>query len=628
MKTFNIFLMCLLHTKCQAFKINYSPNVLVKSNPITQQWSYSDFVERLKMHQVESATILENAKGFVAIDNLHESGTDPSGLNLHAVSSYPDLTNKAVELLQANSVPFDVLNQGNGGGPNPISVLFNLFIGYIFLNIVIRQLLMLSGNGGGGDGGMPSINPFEKRSSDMEITQPGEITQRFSDVAGIDSIKNEVVEVVEYLKNSDKYAEIGAKVPKGVLLEGPPGVGKTLLARATAGEAGVPFISVSGSQFIEMFVGVGASRVRKVFDTARSFEKCIVFIDEIDAVGKQRGGSGITGGGNDEREQTLNQILTEMDGFKISSGIIVMAATNRIDLLDSALVRPGRFDRKISVPLPNAVARKQIIKTLFPAYTSEDEVTELASLTSGFSGASIANLINEALIFAIRNNRTEPTQADFLDAFEKIQIGLPVENENLDIETKELVAYHEAGHTLISLYFNNTFTLSRATIKPTSNGAGGYTLFTPNQKVADYPNKKYLLAQMILAMGGKAAEEILYRNKKSQSEDNILQTNNKDLFVTSGAVSDLQQVNQLAETYITKVGFGNNLNGYSSDQYLTSEYAKKQIDMEKQQLISNAYNKAIEILENNCENLKYIAEYLVANQTMVSENFMNKINYI
>ena len=613
--------MCLIHTKCQAFKIDYSPNVLVRNIPITQQWSYSDFVERLKMHQVESATILENAKGFVAIDNLHELGTDPSGLNLHAVSSYPDLTNKAVELLQANSVPFDVLNQASDGG-NPITLLFNLFIGYVFLNIVFRQLLMLSGRGD-----MPSINPFEKRSSDMEITQPGEITQRFSDVAGIDTIKNEVVEVVEYLKNSDKYLTMGAKVPKGVLLEGPPGVGKTLLARATAGEAGVPFISVSGSQFIEMFVGVGASRVRKVFETARSFEKCIVFIDEIDAVGKQRGGSGITGGGNDEREQTLNQILTEMDGFKVSSGIIVMAATNRIDLLDSALVRPGRFDRKISVPLPNAVARKQIIKTLFPTYTSEDEITELASLTSGFSGASIANLINEALIFAIRNNRTEPSQADFLDAFEKIQIGLPVENNNLDYETKELVAYHEAGHTLISLYFNNTFSLSRATIKPTSNGAGGYTLFTPNQNFVEYPNKKYLLAQMILAMGGKAAEEILYRNKKIESEDIILK-NNKDLFVTSGAVSDLQQINQLAETYITKVGFGSKLNGYSSETYLSSEYVKSQIDKEKQQLISNAYNQAVTILENNLDNLQYIAEYLIVNQTMTFENFRNSINYI
>lgn len=622
MKTFSTILLCLTHIKCQAFKIDYSPNVLVKSNPITQQWSYSDFVERLKMHQVESATILENAKGFVAIDNLHESGTDPSGLNLHTVSSYPDLTNKAVELLQANSVPFDVLNQAGG---NPITLLFNLFIGYVFLNIVFRQLLMLSGRGGTGT--MPSINPFEKHSSDMEITQPGEITQRFSDVAGIDSIKNEVVEVVEYLKNSDKYLEMGAKVPKGVLLEGPPGVGKTLLARATAGEAGVPFISVSGSQFIEMFVGVGASRVRKVFETARSFEKCIVFIDEIDAVGKQRGGSGITGGGNDEREQTLNQILTEMDGFKISSGIIVLAATNRIDLLDSALVRPGRFDRKISVPLPNAVARKQIIKTLFPTYTSEDEITELVSLTSGFSGASIANLINEALIFAIRNNRTEPLQADFLDAFEKIQIGLPVENNNLDYETKELVAYHEAGHTLISLYFNNTFSLSRATIKPTSNGAGGYTLFTPNQNFVEYPNKKYLLAQMILAMGGKAAEEILYRNKKIESEDIILK-NNKDLFVTSGAVSDLQQVNQLAETYITKVGFGTKLNGYSSETYLSSEYVKSQIDKEKQQLISNAYNQAVTILENNLDNLQYIAEYLIVNQTMIFENFRNSINYI
>ena len=625
MKTFSILLVLFVHVRCQAFRINYSPNILIKNTGITQQWSYSDFVERLNNHQVEAATILENAKGFVAIDNLHDLGTDPTSANLHAVSSYPDLTNKAVDLLQKNSIPFDVLNQGSG--PNVIGTIFNFFIGFAFLNIIFRQILVMSGRGGNMD--MPSVNPFEKRSSDMEITQPGEIEQRFKDVAGIDVIKNEVVEVVEYLKNSEKYLSMGAKVPKGILLEGPPGVGKTLLARATAGEAGVPFISVSGSQFIEMFVGVGASRVRKVFDTARSFEKCIVFIDEIDAVGKQRGGSGITGGGNDEREQTLNQILTEMDGFKTSSGIIVMAATNRIDLLDNALVRPGRFDRKISVPLPNLEARKQIIKTLFPSYTSESEVSELASLTNGFSGASISNLINEALIFAIRRNNTIPDQADFLDAFEKIQIGLPLDVTDLDLETKELVAYHEAGHTLISLYFNNTFNLSRATIKPTSNGAGGYTLFTPNEQFANYPNKKYILAQMILAMGGKAAEEILYRNKKFQYEDNILTSNSTtDLFVTSGAVSDLQQVNNLAETYITKVGFGSNFNSYSSENYLTSEYTKAQIDKEKQDLVNDSYNKALKILEMNMNNLNYIANYLMQNQTMTSDSFKNKIIYI
>ena len=625
MKTFSILLVLFVHVRCQAFRINYSPNILIKNTGITQQWSYSDFVERLNNHQVEAATILENAKGFVAIDNLHDLGTDPTSANLHAVSSYPDLTNKAVDLLQKNSIPFDVLNQGSG--PNVIGTIFNFFIGFAFLNIIFRQILVMSGRGGNMD--MPSVNPFEKRSSDMEITQPGEIEQRFKDVAGIDVIKNEVVEVVEYLKNSEKYLSMGAKVPKGILLEGPPGVGKTLLARATAGEAGVPFISVSGSQFIEMFVGVGASRVRKVFDTARSFEKCIVFIDEIDAVGKQRGGSGITGGGNDEREQTLNQILTEMDGFRTSSGIIVMAATNRIDLLDNALVRPGRFDRKISVPLPNLEARKQIIKTLFPSYTSESEVAELASLTNGFSGASISNLINEALIFAIRRNNTVPDQADFLDAFEKIQIGLPLDVTDLDLETKELVAYHEAGHTLISLYFNNTFNLSRATIKPTSNGAGGYTLFTPNEQFANYPNKKYILAQMILAMGGKAAEEILYRNKKFQYEDNILRSNSTtDLFVTSGAVSDLQQVNNLAETYITKVGFGSNFNSYSSENYLTSEYTKAQIDKEKQDLVNDSYNKALKILEMNMNNLNYIANYLMQNQTMTADSFKNKIIYI
>lgn len=603
-----------LFTCVKSLKISYVPSILVKTTRITQQWSYSDFTEKLKEHQIEAASILDNGKGIIAIDNLHDPNVDPSSINLHAVISYQELTNKAVDILQHNSIPFDILLQKE----SQLSPLISFVFGFLIFNVIFRAITSQSGNG--------LTNPFQKQNS-FDVVYPGEIEQRFKDVAGIDSIKNEVIEVVDYLKQSDKYDENGIRVPKGVLLEGPPGVGKTLLARATAGEANVPFISMSGSQFIEVFVGVGAQRVRNLFNTARSFDKCIIFIDEIDAIGKQRSSGGFNSGGNDEREQTLNQILTEMDGFKYVPGVIVMAATNRIDLLDSALVRPGRFDRKISVPLPNIVARKQIIKTLFPSYSNDEQVNELASLTNGFSGASISNLINEALILSIRNNNTSPSLNDFINAYEKIQIGLPVENTNIDSATKELVAYHEAGHALCAMYFNSTYNVSRVTIRPTSNGAGGYTLFTPDEKLANYPTKKYLLTQMILAMGGKAAEEILYRDKNFQKEDTIFD-DEKDIFVTSGAVSDLQQVNQLAETYITKVGFGNKLTGYSSDNYLTSEYTKSLIDVEKENLVSNSYDKALTIIEKNKDLLTSIAQALIQNQTIRTDTFSSDIIYV
>ncbi len=606
--------------------IDYLPNIQVQElgYKISQQWTYTDFLDKLKNHQIEAVSILSNQKGFVAFDNNHPMGQIQPD-NLHAVQSFQDLNSNLVDLLIKNKIPFDVLNVDASAVNNPLVNLidgaFKFALGYIILSAIFNiGLRFLSG------GGMNNINPLQSMKSDIEVIQPGDINQRFSDVAGIDIIKNELVEIVDYLKDSSKYDEAGAKVPKGVLLEGSPGVGKTLLARAVAGEAGVPFISVSGSQFIEMYVGLGASRVRKLFETASKFDNCIIFIDEIDAVGKQRGGGGITGGGNDEREQTLNQILTEMDGFKDRSGIIVIGATNRIDLLDSALTRPGRFDRKIGVPLPDFEARKKIFNIHSRGKKLSDKISldELSSLSSGFSGADIENLMNEACILSVRNNQTEISNDNILDAFEKIQIGLPTDNTELDSDIKELVAFHEAGHSVCALYFQNAFNFSKATIRATSNGAGGYTLFTPIEKFNSYPTKKYMLAQLVVTMGGRAAEQVLYNNKENLEDDYIFIDSEYDnLFVTAGAISDLQQANRIAENYISRFGFADDFLSYSVDDGFdsrTSEITKEKIDKHKRMLIGNCYNIAVEILETNRHYLDYIANYLISNQTITSQN--------
>ena len=625
-----------LHIKMVEF-----PSQQIKNFPLTadNQWSYSNFLDQVKEHNVNSVSILNNQKGFIALDNQHE--LDQFGTqNLHGIQSFQDLNNNLIDILMKNKIPFDVLNV-DASQTNPaigiIDFIFKITIGYFIINAIFSIIMRIRGgdvNLGDSPGGFGNINPLQQPKNDIEVYQPGEIEQRFSDVAGIDIIKNELVEVVDYLKNSTKFESAGAKIPKGVLLEGPPGVGKTLLARAVAGEAGVPFISVSGSQFIEMYVGLGASRVRKLFETARKFKNCIIFIDEIDAVGKQRGGSGITGGGSDEREQTLNQILTEMDGFKSRPGIIVMAATNRIDLLDQALTRPGRFDRKIGVPLPNFEARKKIIGIHCRDKKLSNDISfdQLSSLTSGFSGADIENLMNEACILSVRQDKNTISLDNILEAFEKIQIGLPTDNSNLEYETKELVAYHEAGHSLCALYFNNAFNFSKATIRATSNGAGGYTLFTPIERFNSYPTKKYLLAQLVVSLGGRAAEEVLYRKRNPLVDDNVfLNCDYYDLFVTAGAVSDLQTANSIAETYISRLGFGDDFLSYNVDNGFdskTSEFTKEKIDIEKRELINNCYNIAVNILEKNENYLNYIAQYLIYNQTLNCNDLeFQEINY-
>ena len=320
----------------------------------------------------------------------------------------------------------------------------------------------------------------------------------FKDVAGAEEAKEELEEIKEFLKSPEKFNKLGAKIPKGVLLVGPPGTGKTLLAKAVAGESNVPFFSISGSDFVEMFVGVGASRVRDLFKKAKESSPAIIFIDEIDAVGRMRGAG--LGGGHDEREQTLNQILTNMDGFEKTDSIVVLAATNRVDILDSALTRSGRFDRKVSVGMPDTSGRRKILDVHLRGkkVESNTDLDEIAVLTSGFSGADIENMANEAVILALRENKTIINSKNLIDAYEKITIGLPILSKDTDEYADNLVSYHEAGHTITALLFRDFFDVRKVTITANTNGAGGYTLFTPKEKYNSYPSKKYLLANPLL----------------------------------------------------------------------------------------------------------------------------------
>merc|ERR1719149_293249 len=364
----------------------------------------------------------------------------------------------------------------------------------------------------------------------------------FLDVAGCDGAKLELTEVVDFLKEPAKYSALGAKIPRGAIMEGPPGTGKTLLARAVAGEAGVPFISASGSEFVEMFVGVGASRVRDIFGEAKKNAPCIIFIDEIDAVGRQRAGGG-SGGGNDEREQTLNQILTEMDGFEGNSGVIVLAATNRADVLDAALLRPGRFDRRVPVDLPDKDGRFEILKVHVRGKPLREDVDlELvAKRTIGFSGASLANLMNEAAIVSARNDKTEIGYEEIDYAIDRATVGMVKETGTSFPNRQLLVAYHEAGHAITGALTPDYDMVTKVTILPRTNGAGGFTLFTLTEERLESGlySMRYLKGQLVVALGGRVAEEIVFGKEE----------------VTTGASGDLQQVRNIARRMVAQWGY-------------------------------------------------------------------------
>ena len=604
---------------------------------VGDEWTYNEFMNKLKSDQIDGVSIFNTQEGFAVIDKSHENVIEPS--NLHIVRGLPSMMEDVIKNLNSHDVTYDIFKI-----PEPYHVpVFLQFIGFYLISSVILSLISRFRGGAPSPNGLSqsqSFDPFQLGKGNEIDTK--KIDVKFDDVAGCDEAKFELTEVVDFLKNPEKYEKAGAKVPKGVLLEGEPGVGKTLLAQAVAGEAGVSFLSASGSEFIEMYVGLGAQRVRKLFNEAEKKSPCVIFIDEIDAVGRQRG-AGINSG-NDEREQTLNQILTNMDGFTKNKGIIVLAATNRADILDNALLRPGRFDRKVTVPLPDVQGRKEILKVHLKnkKVKGETDLEELSVLTTGFSGADIANLANEAAILSVRNNLTSIDRKTFLDAYEKITIGLPSTKEVRDREILKLVSYHEIGHALMVQYFNEFFDLRKVTINANQGGAGGYTLFTPKERYINYPTKKFMLANLVIALGGRAAEVVLYGNNNKKDTDIVFQ-DIKDLEITTGASNDLMQANKIARRYVSVFGLSDDISlsgkpestqpflgkelGLGGDK--TSEYSKEKTDKMVSEIINNAYKIALNIIKSNPEEFHSTADQLLKQKNLTGKEFENlKLKYL
>jgi cell division protease FtsH len=457
-------------------------------------------------------------------------------------------------------------------------------------------------------GGGNSIFNFG-RSKAKNMSGADKPTVTFDDVAGVEEAKEEVQELVQFLREPERFIQVGARIPKGVLMVGPPGTGKTLLARAIAGEAGVPFFHISGSEFVEMFVGVGASRVRDLFSKAKQHAPSIVFVDEIDAVGRQRGAG--LGGGHDEREQTLNQILVEMDGFSNETNVIVIAATNRADVLDPALLRPGRFDRKVIVDLPDVTGREAILRIHMRGkpVSSEVELSSMAKLTAGFSGADLENLMNEAAIFAARRGRTEIIKVDFQDAFDRIVMGPERKSKVISEEEKELAAYHEAGHAVVSFFLGHTDPVQKVTIIPRGR-AGGYTMYLPSDQM--FVSQEAFEDRIATTFGGRAAEEIFFGR------------------ITTGASADIQQATRIARDMVMHYGMGEDMSlrsygeqqgsiflgrdmGYGRDY---SEEAATKIDDTVNMILDENYNRALQVIETKKDKLIELAETLKRVETL------------
>ncbi len=560
-------------------------------------WRYSQFVQEVQTNKVEKVSI--SADRSIARAQLQD-GTYVR-VNL---PSDPDLIN----ILIKNNVDISVLPQQDESFW--LRALSSLFFPVLLL-VGLFFLLRRAQNGPGNQ----AMN-FGKSKARVQMEPQTQVT--FGDVAGIDQAKLELNEVVDFLKNADRFTAVGAKIPKGVLLVGPPGTGKTLLARAVAGEAGVPFFSISGSEFVEMFVGVGASRVRDLFEQAKTNAPCIVFIDEIDAVGRQRGAG--LGGGNDEREQTLNQLLTEMDGFEGNTGVIIIAATNRPDVLDAALLRPGRFDRQVVVDRPDYAGRLEILNVHSRGKTLSKDVDleKIARRTPGFTGADLANLLNEAAILAARRNLTEVSMDEVNDAIDRVLAGPEKKDRVMSEKRKELVAYHEAGHALVGALMPDYDPVQKISIIPRGR-AGGLTWFTPSEDRMDSGlySRSYLQNQMAVALGGRLAEELVYGEEE----------------VTTGASNDLQQVARVARQMVTRFGMSDRLGPVAlgrqqGNMFMGRDIAAERdfsdetaatIDDEVRSLVEQAYRRCKQVLVENRHVLNQLAELLIEKETVDAE---------
>jgi AFG3 family protein len=480
--------------------------------------------------------------------------------------------------------------------------LFNtIFSLLLIVGVWVLMMRKMGGQGGaGGPGGIFSIG----KSKATLFDKGAKVNITFADVAGLDEAKVEVMEIVDFLKNPKKYTALGGKIPKGALLVGPPGTGKTLLAKAMAGEAQVPFFSLSGSDFVEMFVGVGASRVRDLFKQAREKAPCIIFIDEIDAIGRARGRNAIMS--NDERENTLNQLLVEMDGFGGDTGIIILAATNRPDVLDSALLRPGRFDRQISIDKPDVKGRETIFKVhLLPIKISEKlDLHRLAELTPGFAGADIANVCNEAALIAARKGKTSVEMIDFQDAIDRVIGGLEKKNKIIAPHEKEIIAYHEAGHAVCGWFLEHAYPLLKVTIVPRGTAALGYAQYTPTEQYLY--NTDQLNDQICMTLGGRAAEQVFFGK------------------ISTGAANDLQQITRIAYSMVTAYGMNKhvgNVSFYDPTQENTftkpySEETGKMIDEEVRSIIDAAYQRTIQLLQEKKHEVEVLAKELLSKEVL------------
>ena len=551
---------------------------------LTRDITYSDFI------------------GEVVKNNVHDVYIDGSNVSGHFVQDNREFTTSVAGLsnlltkLEEHKVNIKIRSDNT-----ETSFWLSLFINLMPVLLFFALWIYFSRKqGAGGPGGIMGLG-----KSKAKLLTETNITKTFEDVAGIDQAKEDLQEVVEFLQKPKKFERLGGKIPKGVLLVGPPGTGKTLLARAVAGEAGVPFFSISGSDFVEMFVGVGASRVRDMFDQAKKNAPCIVFIDEIDAVGRSRA----TGmGSNDERDQTLNAMLVEMDGFNDNAGVIVIAATNRVDVLDKALTRPGRFDRQVNVPNPDFIGREKILKVhtrKVPIGTDVDLRT-VARGTPGFSGADLANLVNEAALLAARRSKRIVTSQEFEDARDKVLMGAEHRTLLITDEEKRMTAYHEGGHALVSLNMPGSVPIHKATIIPRGRALGMVQSLPERDQISQ--SYEEMIAQLAMAMGGRVAEEIIFGEHK----------------VTSGASGDIQQATKLARAMVTQLGFSPLLGrmAYSepnADVFHSAKIAEetqKIVDMEIKRLVEEGYTTAKKILTDKRKELDILAEGLIMYETL------------
>ena len=567
-----------------------------------ENYTYTQFKDDLSNHKIQSVVVGQNEQ--VPTGEIRVTMKDSKKHSFYA----PDV-NVVIEKLDdahfTNVVVSDVETT-----PWYLEIL-PYAIGFVLIFILFTMMTSQAQGGGGGNAKMMNFGKSRAR-----MTAPDEKSKTFADVAGLVEEKEQLEEIVDFLEAPQKYTNLGARIPKGVIMVGPPGTGKTLLAKAVAGEAGVPFFSISGSDFVEMFVGVGASRVRDLFAEAKKNAPCIVFIDEIDAVARRRG-SGL-GGGHDEREQTLNQMLVEMDGFGINEGIIVMAATNRVDILDPAILRPGRFDRRIHVGLPDVRGREEILKVHAKNKPLSDDVNleEIARTTAGFAGADLENLLNEAAICAARENRPYLMDEDIRKSFIKVGIGAEKKSRIISEKDKRVTAYHEAGHAILFHVLPDVGPVYTVSVIPTGQGAGGYTMPLP-EKDEMYLTKGKMLQDIVVCLGGRIAESLVFDD------------------VTTGAVQDIRQATERARDMVTKYGFSDELgmiNYSTSDDEVFigreighaknfSEGTAAVIDQEAKRIIESCREKATKILKENRKVLDKLAELLIEKERIGQQEF-------